>query len=268
MSSILVAFSGVSRVYVASLLLQTSPGLLTCLAGGLIIYSVYTLDRALDSKEDSINRKELDGSRKDIGLVTSLLTFLIGSYIFTQNGILALAFFPIITGFLYSKGIKIGRFALKLKGGLGVKNVVVGITWGLCTVGAACSNYGKIVPIILVFTLYGVKTFINSILDDFKDIEGDIQAGIKTLPIYIGEIKTRSFLLKLHIFSHLILIIALLIGLIDFEPLIIICSFVCGLICIQSYAKKGNGSVWKSVFKDGEAGITIILTGIANTFLI
>ncbi len=268
-SSVLVSFSGASRVYIASILLQTNPNLLTSLAGGLIIYSVYTLDRALDSKEDVVNREELNGSRKEIGLAASLLTFLIGSYVFAQEGLLALAFLPFITGFLYSKGIKIGKFSLKLKGGLGVKNIVVGITWGLCMVGAACINYGKIVPLIIVFILYGVKTFTNSALDDFKDIKGDTLAGIKTLPIYLGEQNTRNFLLGLHLLSHLILGIALIYGVLAFEPLIILYSFICGLICIKNYTKSDNNiSIWKMFFQDGEAATSIILLEIANAVLV
>ena len=87
-----------------------------------------------------INRKELSGSRKEIGLAVSIVTFVIGSYVLAKEGMLALAFLPLVTGFLYSKGIKIGKFALKLKGGLGVKNFVVGLTWGAFISGLAGST--------------------------------------------------------------------------------------------------------------------------------
>jgi hypothetical protein len=49
--------------------------MLACIAGGLVIYTVYTIDRTLESKEDATNRKELNDSRKDIGLGAALLTF-------------------------------------------------------------------------------------------------------------------------------------------------------------------------------------------------
>ena len=64
----------------------------------------------------------------------------IGTYILAKEGMLALAFVPLITGYLYSKGIKIGKFALKLKGGLGMKNIVVGLTWGIFIAGLAGRN--------------------------------------------------------------------------------------------------------------------------------
>lgn len=266
-SSVLIAFSGSLRVYIASLLLQTHSSTLTCLAGGLIIYSVYTLDRTIESEEDSINRKELSCSRKDIGLVASLLTFLIGSYIFAREGMLALAFLPFTIGFLYSKGIKIGRFALKLKGGLGIKNFVVGLTWGAFISGLAGSTCKNVLPIVLVFILYGVKTFVNSTIDDFKDIKGDTLAGIKTLPICLGDQNTRTFLLGLHVLSHLILCIALIKGVVAFEPLIIVCSFICGSICIQNYTNEEKYLSRKlelAFFKDGESTVTLMLRVIAS----
>lgn len=239
-SSILVAFSGALRIHLAFLLLNIQSSILTCVAGGLIIYTVYTLDRALESEEDSVNRKELNGSNKKVGLLVSLLAFVIGTYILAKEGVLALAFIPFVTGYLYSKGIKIGRLALKLKGGLGIKNIVVGLTWGIFIAGLAGRGYGNLVPVVMVFIFFGAKLFINSAIYDFKDIKGDTLAGIKTLPVSLGAGKTRNLLLAMHLLSHLVIGIALIHGALAFEPLIVLYSFVCGLICIQKFTKSGN----------------------------
>ena len=272
-SSILVAFSGALRIHLAFLLLQVQSSLLTCIAGGLVIYTVYTLDRALGSEEDTVNRKELNGSRKEIGLAVSLLTFLIGSCILAKEGMLALAFIPFVTGYLYSKGIKIGKFALKLKGGLGVKNLVVGLTWGAFISGLAGSNCGNIIPIVLVFTFFGVKLFVNSAIYDFKDIKGDTLAGIKTLPVSLGVRNTRKLLTGMHLLSHMILGIALIHGIIAFEPLIILYSFICGLICIQNYTKSDDEELpfqklERMVLVDGESTSILGLRMIAGALLV
>jgi 4-hydroxybenzoate polyprenyltransferase len=211
--------------------------LLTCIAGGLVIYTVYTLDRTLGSEEDTVNRKELNGSRKEVGLAVCLLTFLTGSYILAKEGLLIIAFIPFVTCYLYSKGIKIGKSVFKLKGGFGVKNLVVGLTWGILIAGLAGSNCGKIIPIALVFTFFGVKLFVNSTIFDFKDIKGDTLAGIKTLPVSLGERNTRNLLIGMYLLSHIILGIALVNGIIAFEPLIILYSLICGLTSIQKHAK-------------------------------
>jgi len=239
-SSILVAFSGALRIHLAFLLLNIRSSILTCVAGGLIIYTVYTLDRALESEEDAVNRKELNGSNKKVGLTVSLLAFVIGTYILAKEGVLALAFVPFVTGYLYSKGIKIGRLALKLKGGLGIKNIVVGLTWGIFIAGLAGRGYGNLVPVVMVFIFFGVKLFINSAIYDFKDIKGDTLAGIKTLPVSLGTRKTRNLLLAMHLLSHMVIGIALVHGALAFEPLIVLYSFVCGLICIQKFTNSGN----------------------------
>ncbi|MDD4588896.1 MAG: UbiA family prenyltransferase [Parabacteroides sp.] len=270
-SSVLIAVSGALRVYIACLLLQTQPSIITCIAGGLIIYSVYTLDRSLDSEEDVINRKELSGSKKEIGIAASVITFLIGSYVLAKEGMLAVAFLPLIIGYLYSKGIKIGKFTFRLKGGLGIKNVVVGITWGIFIAWLACNTCKSVISIVLVFILYGIKTGINSVIDDFKDVNGDALTGLKTLPVTLGERNTHRLLTSLHIITHLILGIALILKLIAYEPLVLLSSFICGLICIQRYTKEDYTSIQKvgsTFFKDGESTITIILRGIAGTFFV
>lgn len=264
-SSMLVSISGAFRVYIASLLLGTHVTPLVCIAGGLVIYSVYTLDRALDSEEDLINRKELCGSCKEMGFAASLLSFFVGCFIFSKNGILILAFIPFITGVLYSKGIKIGKRNLKLKGSLGVKNIVVGITWGVCTAGVA-GYHSNFLPLAIVFLLYGVKTAINSIIDDFKDVKGDTHTGIKTLPACLGELKTRKALLSMHILSHMIIIVALVYNIIAFEPVIIIYSFICEIIYIRKYTNETaiNKTRGKCLLMDGEAAISLILREAGN----
>ncbi|AYK14913.1 MAG: UbiA family prenyltransferase [Methanosarcina flavescens] len=271
-SSILVAFSGALRIHIAFLLLQTDSSIFTCIAGGLVIYSVYTLDRGLGSEEDIVNRKELSGSRKEIGLAVSMLTFVIGSYVLAKEGMLALAFLPFIIGFLYSKGITIGKFTLKLKGGLGVKNFVVGLTWGAFISGLAGSACNSMLPIVLVFTFFGIKLFINSAIYDFKDIKGDTLAGIKTLPVTLGARNTRNFLLGLHLLSHLMLGIALINGVLGFEPLIVLYSFICGLICIQNYTITDEEETSflnfeRTILVDGESASIVGLRTISNAFL-
>ncbi|KKG10776.1 prenyltransferase [Methanosarcina sp. 2.H.T.1A.6] len=271
-SSILVAFSGALRIHLAFLLLHIQSSILTCIAGGLIIYTVYTLDRALGAEEDTVNRKELNGSNKKVGLAVSLLAFIIGTYILAKEGILTLAFIPFITGYLYSKGIKIGKFALKLKGGLGIKNIVVGLTWGIFIAGLAGSGCGNLVPIVLVFIFFGVKLFINSAIYDFKDIKGDTLAGIKTLPVSLGTQKTRNLLTAMHLLSHLALGIALIHGVLAFEPLIILYSFICGLICIQNFTnsedeKLSSRKLERTFLVDGESTSILGLRMIASALI-
>ena len=271
-SSVLVAFSGALRVHIAFILFHVQSSMLACIAGGLVIYTVYTIDRTLESKEDATNRKELNGSRKEIGLAAALLAFLIGSYLLAKEGLLIIAFIPLVIGYLYSKGIKIGRFSIRLKGRAGVKNLVVGLTWGACTAGLAGKSCGSIVPVILIFIFFGVKLFVNSTIYDFRDIKGDTLAGIETLPVSLGEKNTRNLLTGLHLFSHLILGIALIHGFLAFEPLIILISFLLGLICIQNYTKSVDEELLlfkfaRTILVDGESALILGLRLISNAVI-
>lgn len=271
-SSVLVAFSGALRVHIAFILFHVQSSMLACIAGGLVIYTVYTIDRTLESKEDATNRKELNGSKKEIGLAAALLAFLIGSYLLAKEGLLIIAFIPLVIGYLYSKGIKIGRFFIRLKGRAGVKNLVVGLTWGACTAGLAGKSCGSIVPVILIFIFFGVKLFVNSTIYDFRDIKGDTLAGIETLPVSLGEKNTRNLLTGMHLFSHLILGIALIHGFLAFEPLIILISFLLGLICIQNYTKSVDEELLlfkftRTILVDGESALILGLRLISNAVI-
>ncbi|NPE29762.1 UbiA family prenyltransferase [Methanococcoides sp. SA1] len=266
-SSTLVSVSGALRIYIAFLLLQLQCNILSCIGGGLIVYSVYTLDRALDSEEDAVNRSELTGARRDIALFVSLLTFLIGAYFLFCDGLLLLAFLPLVTGFLYSKGIKVGKHHLKLKGGLGVKNLVVGTTWGAFIAGIAGWYAESMLPVFAVFLYFGIKLFVNSSVYDFKDIKGDALAGIKTLPVSLGEQKTRDILLSIHLFSHSLLSILLISGFIAYEPMVLVYSFVAGLVCIDRFAspveKESKNRLYKRLFVvDGESSVIVGLRAI------
>jgi len=268
-TSLLVAFSGALRIHLAFLLLQIQSSILTCIAGGLIIYTVYTLDRTLGSEEDTVNRKELSSSRKEVGLIVSMCTFLIGTFILAKQGLFALALIPFITGYLYSKGIKVGKFTLKLKGGLGIKNFVVGFTWGTFIAGLAGSNCENPILPVLIFIFFGVKLFVSSAIYDFKDIKGDTLAGINTLPISLGVKNTRNLLTGMHMISHMLLGIALINGVIAFEPLIILYSFVCGLMCIQKCTQPDDESlpsrkIERIILVDGESTSIVGLRMFAN----
>jgi 4-hydroxybenzoate polyprenyltransferase len=237
-SSVLVSFSGALRIHIAFLLMNISSVFLNCLAGGLIIYSVYTLDRAMDSEEDMANRPELKGASNRTALIISLMCFVAGAAILTSDGLMIIAFLPLITGYLYSKGLKIGKFDLKLKGGLGKKNLVVGITWGAFIAGIAGIDSGNVVAPLIVFLYFGMKLFVNSTIYDFKDIKGDTLAGIRTLPVVLGQRKAKKILLILHLLSHSILLAAIITGTIAFEPVILIYSLFIGLLYIKSFAEQ------------------------------
>ncbi|WP_292463641.1 UbiA family prenyltransferase [Methanolobus sp.] len=271
-SSILVSISGALRIYIAFLLIQAQYIVLHCIAGGLIIYSVYTLDRAMDSEEDAVNRAELRGASKKFTLFICLLCFVIGASILATGGLLSIAFLPLVTGYLYTKGLNIGSLKIKLKGGMGIKNTVVGLTWGAFIAGIAGHSAQSSIATLIVFLFFGMKLFVNSTIYDFKDIKGDSLAGIKTLPVSLGENKAKALIFCIHTASHLMLLFFLLKGTIGFEPVILTYSLFAGIVSILNFANPVDIETSKRRAKrlfvvDGESGSIVGIRTIGNLIM-
>lgn len=229
-TSVPVAISGVFRLHIAFLFLGITPQILIYLAGFLVIYSTYTFDRALDNDEDKINRKELTTARKDIAVLVCIVSIITSTILLYREGLTFMAFLPFVTGYVYSKGISVGNHKLKLKGNFGVKNLIVSFTWGLFIAGIAHHMAGDYSALIFVFPFFMIKSFINTVIWDFRDVKGDGAAGIQTLPIWLGETKTRKLLQFMHITLHFWIAAAMLYEYIFPEIAILLISSFAGII--------------------------------------
>ena len=187
-SSAVVAVSGWCRLYIAFLFLGAAPNLKVCTAFSMIVYSVYLFDRAIGGSEDEVNRRELKTSKKNWGITASFAFF--SSSIFLSGNHLA-CFIPYLIGFAYSKGIRIGNRTFKLKGGRGMKNIIVAFTWGMTITLFIRASAEHCASLLMIFVFFFTKSFINTVIYDFRDFQGDFNAGIRTLPIHLGTSKTR-----------------------------------------------------------------------------
>lgn len=184
-SSAVIGISGWFRLYIAFLLAGKAPDLALCSAFSFVVYSVYTLDRASKSKEDEVNRP---GERNADKMV---VIFIVSVFLFISLLILTLkkvspivALLPFLIGFLYTKGLKVGDISIKFKQGLGIKNSTVAFTWAF-TIAAFIYNFTEnYLQSFLIFIFFFSKSFINTVLFDFKDIKGDSSAGLTTIPVY------------------------------------------------------------------------------------
>lgn len=267
-SSTVIAISGVFRLCIAFLLAGIEPDMLAYIGFGLIIYATYTLDRSLDSEEDAINKTELTGANTHIAVIVCIIAFLLSFIIFAKENLYYAPFIPFIIGYLYSKGINVGKFNLKLKGSRGGKNIVVGLTWG-GTIAIIVSNWtNNIFTEISIFLFYSTKLFINSTIYDFKDINGDIKAGIKTLPVYFGIDKVKRGMIVLCILLHILMIISFSMDFIKPGIVIIAYSFFIGIFSIyfvsSVFDKQGSGitKYLREILVDGESTMVLILRAV------
>jgi 4-hydroxybenzoate polyprenyltransferase len=231
-SSTIVAISGGFRLHIAFLLAGIAANVPVYCAFSLLVYATYTLDRSLDCNEDAINRTELCGADRRFGLIACISAFLIGMSACFCEGIYLAPFFPFIVGYFYSHGVRIGSFHLKLKNGTGIKNLVTGLTWGGAIALIVSRWCGLLVTVYIIFLFFGLKTFVTSCINDFKDVEGDTAAGIRTLPACLGEGTTKKLLIGILLVLHGIMIYSLYEDLIRNEwsvlliGLIIMVSFI------------------------------------------
>jgi 4-hydroxybenzoate polyprenyltransferase len=167
------------------------------------VLSIYTLDRSFDYKSNE-------------GLAFSLI-LISGAISLSDNRIIPLL--ALFIGFMYSNGIK----GFRLKRGYGIKNIVTASTWG-----AIIAFYSRIDGFIIAF--FTVKSFIITVLNDFRDLEDDLKNGIRTLPAILGE-RTVYFLLFIHFTFHSLIF--------SFLPLIpYLFSLLAGLFCIRKIKPK------------------------------
>jgi 4-hydroxybenzoate polyprenyltransferase len=135
------------------------------------------------------------------------------------------------------------------------------------SITAVAKGYtNNLTTLFSVFYFFALKVFINSVIYDYKDLRGDATAGIKTLPICLGIEKTKRMLQIMCFGLHIGTVIAMSIGTITFEPIILLYSFGVGLICTFFFARPHSAKESKmkklalEVLVDGESFIAVGLT--------
>ncbi|MFA9424655.1 UbiA family prenyltransferase [Natronorubrum sp. A-ect3] len=152
---------------------------------------VYTINRFTDLEEDETNVPERAAFTRRYGWV--LLVLGVGLYIAAIVVAITLGLegaiyllLPLVVALLYSVG---GVKQLFL-----VKNLVVGFAWGAIPLGAGY-YYSQLWTLeILVITAYVTAMItIAAVIFDIKDIKGDREEGIATVPNRLGPAATRYY---------------------------------------------------------------------------
>ncbi|MFZ2412489.1 MAG: UbiA family prenyltransferase [Candidatus Methanoperedens sp.] len=251
-SSTINSISGGFRLYIAFILAGDVPDLILCFAFSFVVYSVYTLDRALKSKEDEVNRPEEKNADKNFVLIIVFAFLVTALLILIVKKISPFAaLLPFVIGFLYTKGIKISDISIKFKQGLGVKNFVVALTWAFTIVAFIYNFIENYLLGFLIFSFFFFKSFINTVLFDCKDIDGDSIAGLITIPVYFGEKRTGIILQLINSSFHITVAAFVLSGMVAFDAIILAYSWVAGLIYISLYANRKK-TIFRSVIVHGE----------------
>lgn len=202
-SSLFIASTGFFETYIGYLLLGLSPQIPVCFAVFLMTFSVYSLDKTTNSNEDTINMPERAGflaGRKKLILYYSLAAYALSALLILREMPTALPviFIPLAANAVY--GSKRIPGMPRLKDIPVVKNLVVAISWALVTTLLPAMQAPRITGTIVAFVLYFMlaKVFINAALYDVRDVKGDREMGVKTMPVLLGSRRTTIILLALN----------------------------------------------------------------------
>lgn len=218
-SSIYLSAAGASMVYI-SCVMQHIPCSLSLLAiMFLATFSVYNINRKTDEKEDAINHSDRHSFTSRYGKVLStsaILAYILAIALALGYGVKTalISAIPLVCGILYSIPWLPETFKYRrLKEIPFVKNLVVAFAWAstpaLIPVYSRSSNAAVATLIVVIF--FFTLVFINSVIFDLRDTEGDAASGVKTIPVVFGVQRTINFLAYKNI----------LFGLMD----LLLCSF-------------------------------------------
>lgn len=201
-TSLFLAISGSFKILFSGLLFNMF-AFNVVLITFLTIFSTYGLNKLTDINEDAINNPERANTIKKMRTVFKFsiaLSFMLSLILGFLENIMTLPviLFPLFLGALYS--LKLNSKLPRLKDITGVKNITIALSWsaGTTFLPVIYLSEKRILLIILVFYFFLLKSCINSIIFDVRDIEGDRKSNIITIPVLLGKDRTRILLLILN----------------------------------------------------------------------
>ena len=242
-SSVFTAFTSLMMLYFSFIVLDVALKPVLLCAMFLVVYGVYSLNKLTDKEEDAVNMPARSTFVQ--GNERFLLTLAIASYIAAlllgliespfAAGILIV---PFLSGIIYSTNSLSIIGIPRLKDIFLVKSLIVAFSWAVCAAflpAIYLHNPGKL---CFTFPFFFIKVFINTILFDVRDVEGDTLNGIKTIPVVIGVNRTRQSLLIIQ--SLLVVLLVLFSDLFSKYYVILIASMVYGYIYILYFCNTNH----------------------------
>lgn len=221
---------------------------------------VYTVNRFTDLEEDEENVPQRAAFIKRYGRYW--LAIGAGLYLATVGAAVVLSLpgagfllIPPVVTVVYSLG-GIKRVFL-------VKNLFVGLAWGLIPLGVGV-YYGRLwtVEILFLAVYIGAMITIAAVIFDIKDIVGDRAEGIPTVPTRYGPRRTRIVAQAANL-----LVAAVVVGLVTVGTLpgasLALLAFHGYVGCYIPFASRSRGPLFYGFVVDGEhvflAGVVLAL---------
>lgn len=192
------AVAAAKSVFALALLGVTTP--LAPVVLGLVSFAVYTANDIADMEEDSVNCPDHSSFVADHTWLVAAVALgalgLGGGLALWAGGPVALAaaLVPLAAALLYSLPVAPG--GRRLKDVFAVNTLLVSLAWAVTLTAVPLALAGRGVgPVALAVCLFFfLRTFVSVETFNVRDIEGDAQAGVDTLPVVLGRRRTTQVL--------------------------------------------------------------------------
>ena len=242
-SSVFTAFTSLMMLYFSFIVLGVALKPILLCTMFLVVYSVYSLNKVTDREEDAVNTPErsifVEGNER------FLLTLAIASYIAAlllgliesplAAGILLV---PLLSGIAYSTNSLSIIGIPRLKDIFLVKSFIVAFSWAVCAAFLPALQLYDPAKLYFIFPFFFIKVFINTVLFDVRDVEGDTLNSVKTIPVVMGIKRTRQALLIIQ--SLLVVWLVLFSDLFSKYYVILIASMVYGYLYILYFCNTNH----------------------------
>jgi 4-hydroxybenzoate polyprenyltransferase len=183
------------------------------LAAFLVTFSIYSLNKATDRVEDSVNSPKIV-SRSQVYYVTASIAAMLACLsIGALDGlkVFLVLSMPFVIGLVYS--VRVIKTLPRLKEITGVKSLSVALSWAVtgALLPVAISNV-EFEKVIFIFAFIFIQVLVKEVIFDALDMRGDKVSGVTTIPMVLGKRRTRFFLVVINTFSGLLVMFSILSG--------------------------------------------------------
>ncbi|WP_396610540.1 UbiA family prenyltransferase [Haloferax sp. S1W] len=209
-SSVFLGVATIGEIYVASSLAGIPPNA-ALLVGFLITVGIYNFDKLADLDADEANyagRTAFVAAHPRLYAGLSALAIVVALGLSIQRGGiygLGLTLFPGVVAVFYSLPLLPIPSADRLKDIFLVNTTVVALAWAVLVafvplaVAAGQSTY--VVGALVAAVWFFIRSAISVEVHNVRDVEGDSENGVATLPTVVGVRRTQLILYTMELFS-------------------------------------------------------------------
>lgn len=263
---------GAGCLTLTSMFLQRlSVNVLNILTASLFVYSMHTLNRFIDRKQSSIIssfREESYLKHEKVYISVAIISLVLALTFSFITGLVPFLLLFLISclGVLYNAQILPQSWRFKrIKDLPGSKNVSIAAAWGIVT--AVVPQIGTTLSItpatIVAFLFTFVIVFFRSAISDMIDIQSDRLIGKETIPVVIGEEKTRKLIMVTSLLMAVVLVMTYPAGWTSSLSFVLLLCVFYIWICFKLYDKRAEFS---GVVLEGLLETNYIIAGL-STFL-